>query len=419
MMSLRKIDQYKKSFNDSTFKKKTMPKLLSLLFAIIFWLYVMDQVNPEMVRTIPNLQIEVLNQEAITSGGYVVMSEDNPTVSITVRGRRKAVMMVKPTDVILSADVKDFHKGVNYFPISKKIFIDNVAVESISVNRIQMTIDRLVEVSKPITLKTSGQLPAGESLGETKFTPEKITVKGPEALVNQVANVVAKIDLATISNQAISNIALEALDINGKAVKGITLSSESVMANFGVLLENNTKIDVNLKGTLPAGYKVTAIEVIPETLALKGASDQVTKLASVKTKSIDISNMTSSQDMNVGLINPSDTQIQGLPDTVRVKLTIEKIGEKVLTFKASDIKWFNIPDGLTVDLSDPNRSITVKVKAVSSVLEQLGSADVQLEVDAGDLKEGAQKLQIESVSSLMTESLTVIPNTIDVAGIKQ
>ncbi len=419
MMALKKIDQYKKSFNDSRFKKKTMPKILSVLFAVIFWLYVMDQVNPEMVRTIPNLQIEILNQEAVTSGGYVIMSEDAPTVNITIKGRRKAVMMVKPTDIILSADVKDFHKGVNYFPINKKIFIDNVSVDSISVNRIQMSIDRLVEVSKPVTLKTTGQLPAGESLGDTKFTPEKVTIKGPESLVNQVVNVVANVDLANLNNQMASSIALEAQDANGKPVKGVTMSHSSVMASFGVLLENNTKIDVNLRGTLPAGYKVTGIEVLPDTLALKGASDQVTKLASIKTKTIDISGMTASQDINIGLIAPEGVSLQGLPETVRVKLTIEKIGEKMLTFKASDVKWFNIPDGLTVDLADPNRSITVKVNAVNSVLEQLGSADIQLEVDAGELKEGVHKLKIEAVSSLMTESLTVIPNTIDVSGVKQ
>lgn len=419
MMSLKRIDAYKKAFNESNFKKKTMPKILSLLFAIIFWFYVMDQVNPEMVRTIPNLQIEVLNQENIESSGYLVLEEDVPNVTIKVKGRRKAVMDLKATDIILSADVKDFHKGINYFEIQKRIFKDNISIEDVSVNRIQMTIDKLVESSRPISIKASGQLPAGESLGETKLNPEKVTVRGPESLVKQVVSVVGTVDLGIVSNQSATTISLEALDQNGKPVKGVTLSNASVLATFGLLMENTTKIEVDLTGTLPSGYKVTEIDVTPESLALKGSSDAIANLSSIKTLPIDLTGMTASQDIQIGLVKTSVTDVQGLPESVNVKLTIEKVEEKQLVFKASDIKWFNVPDGFNIDLPDPNRSITVKVSAVTSVLEQLKNADLQLEVDAGDLNEGLQKVRITASTSLMTESLTVVPATIDVEGVKQ
>lgn len=419
MMSLKRIDAYKKAFNESNFKKKTMPKILSVLFAIIFWFYVMDQVNPEMVRTIPNLQIEVLNQENIESSGYLVLEEDVPNVTIKVKGRRKAVMDLKATDIILSADVKDFHKGINYFEIQKRIFKDNVSIEDVSVNRIQMTIDKLVESSRPITIKASGQLPAGESLGETKLNPEKVTVRGPESLVKQVASVVGTVDLGIVSNQAATTISLEPLDQNGKVVKGVTLSNASVLATFGLLMENTTKIEVDLTGTLPSGYKVTEIDVTPESLALKGSSDAIANLSSIKTLPIDLTGKTESQDIHIGLVKTNTSGVQGLPESVNVKLTIEKVEEKQLVFKASDIKWFNVPDGFNVDLPDPNRSITVKITAVTSVLEQLKNADLQLEVDAGELKEGLQKLKITASTSLMTETLTVVPATIDVEGVKQ
>lgn len=419
MISLKKIDSYKKAFNESSFKKKTMPKILSVLFAIIFWFYVMDQVNPEMVRTIPNLEIEVLNQELIQSSGYVVLESDVPAVTIKVKGRRKAVMAVKPTDIILSADVKEFHKGTNYFVINKKIFIDNVVIEDLSVNRIQMSIDKLIEKSIPVTLSTSGQLPEGESLGETKMTPEKVIVKGPETLVKQVTAVVGKVDLGTVKDQSAASIGLEAVDMKGTAVKGVTLSNSSVSAAFGVLKENDIQIEADLTGNLPDGYKVTGIQVSPESLALKGNTDQLGSLSVLKTKRIDLSGMTSSQDINIGLVIPEGSDLQGLPESVRIQLTIEKIDEKALVFTAGDIKWFNLPDGLWVELADPNRNITVKVKAVNSVLSQLENADIQLEVDAGELKEGPAKLKINASSNLMTESLTIVPSSIDVEGVKK
>lgn len=418
MMSLKKIDIYKRKFNESNFKKKTMPKLLSLMFAIIFWLYVMDQVNPEMVRTISNLPVEILNQEMIQSGGYVVLEENVPTVSVKVKGRRKAVMNIKPEDIILSADVKEFHKGVNYFPIGKKIFSDNVTVESLSENKIQMTIDRLTEVTKDITIKTVGKLNEGESLGEITPSLKQVVVKGPESMVKSVVGVVGELELATVENNTVTNINLKAVDQNGQTVQGVTLSSLSVSVSLGVLKENAAKVEAVLSGKVPSGYKITQIDVLPQTVALKGKAENFVPATMVKTQGIDVSGMTASQDVNVSLDIPNSGDYVDLPKTVKVHLTIEKIVEKEFVFNASQIKWLNIPSGITVNLADPDRKITVKVKVVSSVADKLSETDIQLDGDAGDLKEGVLKIKIEGSCNLETESIVVVPGTIEVEGVK-
>lgn len=418
MISLKKIDLYKKRFNESNFKKKTMPKILSVLFAIIFWFYVMDQVNPEMIRTIPNLQVEILNQESIQSGGYTILDQKVPSVAVKVKGRRKAVMNIKAQDIILSADLKDFHKGVNYFSINKKIFADNVTIEDLSENRIQMNIDRLTESTKKITLKMIGKLPEGLSVGDVKLSPEQVIVRGPESYVKLVNGVFGEMNLSTVQNNDNVNIDLKAVDQNGQAVSGIALSSDHVLATLGVLKENSTNIEANLSGNLPAGYKMTAVVLEPKSISLKGQVNNMSLLKAIKTKSIDLTGLMVSQNLNVGLQVPTDLKLQGIPESVNVKITIEKIEEKELIFVASDLKWFNLPTNLSVNLIDPNRNITVKVKAVKSVLDQLKNTDLQLEADAGEMTEGVHKVKITASSNLLTESLTVVPSTIDVEGIK-
>jgi YbbR domain-containing protein len=418
MISLKKIDLYKKRFNESNFKKKTMPKILSVLFAIIFWFYVMDQVNPEMIRTIPNLQVEILNQESIQSGGYTILDQKVPSVAVKVKGRRKAVMNIKAQDIILSADLKDFHKGINYFSINKKIFADNVTIEDLSENRIQMNIDRLTESTKKITLKMIGKLPEGLSVGDVKLSPEQVIVRGPESYVKLVNGVFGEMNLSTVQNNDNVSIDLQAIDQNGQAVSGIALSSDHVLATLGVLKENSTEIEANLSGNLPVGYKVTAVVLEPKSISLKGQVNNMSLLKVIKTKSIDLTGLMSSQNLNIGLQVPTDLKLQGIPESVNVKITIEKIEEKELIFVASDLKWFNLPTNLSVNLIDPNRNITVKVKAVKSVLDQLKNTDLQLEADAGEMTEGVHKVKITASSNLQTESLTVVPSTIDVEGIK-
>ncbi len=418
MMSLKKIDVYKHKFNESNFKKKTMPKILSLMFAIIFWLYVMDQVNPEIVRTIPNLSVEILNEEIIQSGGYVILEENVPEVSVKIKGRRKAVMNIKPEDIILSADVKDFYKGANYFPIIKKIFSDNVTIESLSENKIQMTIDRLTEATKDITIKTTGKLNEGESLGEIVLSPKQVVVKGPETSIKAVAGVLGELDLSTVENNVVTNINLKAVDKNGQVVQGVTLSSMSVSATLGVLKENTAEVQATLTGSVPSGYKITQVDILPQSVALKGKADKFVSTAIIKTKAIDVSSFTSSQDLNVALDIPTGSEYLDLPKTVKVHLTVEKIVEKEFILVASQIKWLNVPAGITVSLADPNRKVTVKVKGVSTAIEKLSEGNIQLDGDAGDLGEGMQRIKIEGSCSLDTESITVVPNEIEVEGVK-
>lgn len=418
MISLKKIDRYKKRFSESNFKKKTMPKILSVLFAIIFWLYVMDQVNPEMVRTIPNMPVEVLNEELIQSGGFVVLDKKVPSVTVKIKGRRKAVMNITEDDIILSTDVKDFHKGNNYFPIGKKIFADNVTIEDLSENRVQMNIDRLTETTKTITLKTVGKLPEGETLGNVKLSPDRVVVRGPESVVKLVAGIWGEVDLSTVQNNAVANITLKSIDQNGREVTGITLSSSTVSATLGVMRENNAEIQADLVGSLPTGFKITNISIEPKTVSLKGQAGNAQEVKSIKTKPINLSTFNTNQSISIGLVTPAIAGLQGIPETVKVELTIEKIEEKELVFSASEIKWFNLPSGMNIQLPDEERTLTVKVKAVSSVLEKLDQTAFQLEADAGELKEGPMKIKVTVSTNLDTESLIVVPSTIDVEGIK-
>lgn len=418
MMSLKKVDLYKKRFNESNFRKKTMPKILSVLFAVIFWLYVMDQVNPEMVRTIPNLSVQILNQESIQNGGFVVLDQEIPTVSVKIKGRRKAVMDIKAEDIILTSEIKAFHKGINYFPISKAIFADNVTIEGLSENRIQMNIDRMMERVEAITIKTVGSLPQDQSLGEVKLTPEKVVVRGPETAVKLVAAVVGEVDLAKVQNNIITNIELKALDQNGQLVETVTLSKRSVTASIGLLKENRAEIEASILGSVPKGYQIMNIEVLPATLSLKGKADNYVELSTIKTAGIDVSDMTSNQEISVPLDITNGNEYVDLPKTVTVRLTIEKIEEKELTFNASDIKWLNTPGGFKVNLADPNRTLTVRVKAAQSILDQISTEDILLNGDSGEIKEGENKIKIDSSCKLDVESITVIPAAIDVVGVK-
>lgn len=56
------IKKMKEIYQRSKFSRNTAPKVLSLVFALVFWIFVMDNVNPEMTRVFDNVPVELVGK---------------------------------------------------------------------------------------------------------------------------------------------------------------------------------------------------------------------------------------------------------------------------------------------------------------------------------------------------------------------
>lgn len=83
-------------------------KVLSLLFAIVLWLLVVNIDDPIGEVTFRNIPVKVLHEEIFTSKSstYTIV-DDKDTVNVTVSARRKVLSEIKPSDIIVTADIKD------------------------------------------------------------------------------------------------------------------------------------------------------------------------------------------------------------------------------------------------------------------------------------------------------------------------
>ncbi|MBR6349043.1 MAG: hypothetical protein IKR67_00695, partial [Lachnospiraceae bacterium] len=66
-------------------------KVLALVFAFVLWLVIVNLTDPTVSLTISNIDVEILNEDAVADGSHVYTIESGKVISVTVSGKRSIV----------------------------------------------------------------------------------------------------------------------------------------------------------------------------------------------------------------------------------------------------------------------------------------------------------------------------------------
>src|SRR5690625_6765 len=89
-------------------RKEIATGLISIVFAIFLWSYVMGATNPTIRREYRNLPVELINEETLQNNDMVIVEPKEPTVNVTLSGPRNEINKVQPRDIIVQVDLARF-----------------------------------------------------------------------------------------------------------------------------------------------------------------------------------------------------------------------------------------------------------------------------------------------------------------------
>ena len=86
-------------------KSKIVYALLSLLISFGLWVYVITVVTPESEQTFYNIPVVFSNEAILNDNGLMVLSEQDPTVTVKLKGNRSDLNNLKNSDITVLADL--------------------------------------------------------------------------------------------------------------------------------------------------------------------------------------------------------------------------------------------------------------------------------------------------------------------------
>lgn len=174
-------------------KNNKVNMAIALVMAIVLWAYVLVSDNQASTNTLRNIPITFANEETLTENDLVVLQAERDTVNITFSGQRTTLTKVKAGNFKVIADLEGLKKGENVVRL-RVVGPDNVTVESMSVQKISITIDDLITVKKPVQTQIINQTSDDSEPYIVQLSQENVAVEGAATLVNKVTGLLARVD---------------------------------------------------------------------------------------------------------------------------------------------------------------------------------------------------------------------------------
>jgi len=400
---------------NSFFTRNVTAKVLSILFALILWIYVMSEINPRTTRPEANIQVQLIGIEDIRRQGLVIEGSESFTINVRLTGRRDEVYKISRSDIKAVADIRGYRVGTNNIPV--EITAPEGIELDFSPKFIKVELEEIVKRQKEVSLVVTGSPPEGYILGEPEFKPSMVWVEGPESSVNSIERVMAKLEVLQDTVNIAASLPLKAFNSKGAEVSNIEIVSPYVDVVLPIDKINPTIVKPDISVTTQEGYEVTDINVLPQEVSLRGADDIIKQVTEIGTEPIIREAVTESFEVTVPLKLPEGVNIVG-ESNVRVKVTVQRITEQIFNINKDNIVYINVRRGLSVNKGSIPESIEVRIVGPQGIVQGISPKDIQLGVDLRDLEVGQHTVNINASIPTVTEDkvkgITLNPKQISI-----
>lgn len=400
----------------SPIARNTAPKLASLLFAILLWVYVMDVENPEMLRVVKNVDITVLGTERLEGQNLVLLENALPPIDVTVKGRRTDVNNIDRSDIRLTADVSTLKQGKHTVILERSLNVDAVTVTALSRRSVDLTLDRLAEELKPVEITFKGEGKPGFLTEAAAPDPPMILVKGPETLVRQVTRLQGEVEAASITAMTEAQIPVRPVNSAGKLVEGVTPAGRSVKATLSLFQVKTLTVNPTLTGKVPDGFELVDVQLNPSTVSLKGTEELLKDFIFLKTKPINLNAIAQTDTVNVELDLPAGIAASDLEAPLKALVRIEAIKLRELTYNSEEIQFINAAAGTTGRLPGP---VKIRIRGIGSLVDAVRKEDIKLRVDLANQAPGRINANVLYDVGAKYSSLQMDPSRVETDIISQ
>lgn len=170
-------------------------KLISLLLAIVFWLYTAIFINPLTETTISEVPIKYVNKEQLNNQDLTVEALDPVYVTVKVRAPRGLINNINKKNISATVNVSEVEEtGTVSLPVSVTLPFEEAVVLEKNVYYATATVGKLHSKAFPLKVEIADQ-PASQYVEQKTLSPEHITVRAPEAILSEIDVVAAVFSL--------------------------------------------------------------------------------------------------------------------------------------------------------------------------------------------------------------------------------
>ena len=372
-------------------KNNSKIKIISLLSAMVLWMYVMAIVDPEETKLFENIPVTITNKNELNERDLVIYPEQELTTNIYVTGKLSNLKKVTKDDINVYGQINNPLEGNNeiYLKVSTSQRVNYDFKNPVMI----VTLEKIISEDKiiKVDITVSGKNNVDNIMLQDNI--DKVSVSGPRSLVNKVKRVVGTVKVNGELNDFSQSIKLEPVDANGKVVEGIELEKDSVNVNITLLTQKTVPITLKLSDNSESGVNYTMSQ---NTVTIKGKKDIVDSINDIETQPVKLSEILPGTSKDIYLQVPSGITIE--TKYITIKKNSEENAVAEYTYTAENIEIRNNTENIDKSKIKFPNSINVSIEYLQSI-GSINKDDIKLYIDLNEvsLEDNTCKIKYESI----------------------
>ena len=387
-------------------KNNSKIKIISLLSAMVLWMYVMAIVDPEETKLFENIPVTITNKNELNERDLVIYPEQDLTTNIYVTGKLSNLKKVTKDDINVYGQINNPLEGNNeiYLKVSTSQRVNYDFKNPVMI----VTLEKIISEDKSIKVDITGSGKNNVDNIMLQDNIDKVSISGPRSLVNKVKRVVGTVKVNGELNDFSQSIKLEPVDANGKVVEGIELEKDSVNVNITLLTQKTVPITLKLSDNSESGVNYTMSQ---NTVTIKGKKDIVDSINDIETQPVKLSEILPGTSKDIYLQVPSGITIE--TKYITIKKNSEENAVAEYTYTAEDIEIRNNIENIDKSKIKIPNSINVSIEYLQSE-GSINKDDIKLYIDLNEvsLEDNTCKIKYESIYEI--EKINIDPDTVTI-----
>ena len=381
-------------------------KIISLLSAMVLWMYVMAIVDPEETKLFENIPVTITNKNELNERDLVIYPEQDLTTNIYVTGKLSNLKKVTKDDINVYGQINNPLEGNNeiYLKVSTSQRVNYDFKNPVMI----VTLEKIISEDKSIKVDITGSGKNNVDNIMLQDNIDKVSISGPRSLVNKVKRVVGTVKVNGELNDFSQSIKLEPVDANGKVVEGIELEKDSVNVNITLLTQKTVPITLKLSDNSESGVNYTMSQ---NTVTIKGKKDIVDSINDIETQPVKLSEILPGTSKDIYLQVPSGITIE--TKYITIKKNSEENAVAEYTYTAENIEIRNNTENIDKSKIKFPNSINVSIEYLQSE-GSINKDDIKLYIDLNEvsLEDNTCKIKYESIYEI--EKINIDPDIVTI-----
>ena len=291
-----------------------------------------------------------------------------------------------------------------------------VRIISVTPQTFSLSLEKQITRSLAVNLTLTGDPAIGYQVGTPVMNPAEVVITGAESIVTQVDRLQATLDLTDARQNIATSVPLQAVDVNGNSLSGMTILPGNVLLSLSVIQQGGYRdlaVKVMTVGNPASGYSLTSVAAFPPIVTVYSANSDTVGLMPgyVETSSLDLSGAKEDIEEQLAINLPPGVTLIG-KQSVTVKVGIAPI-ESSRTISYRPVEVVGLKTGLSAHLSP--QTVDIILSGPLPVLDSLAISDVHVQMDLTGLTPGTYQLTPKVfIGQLNLTVESILPGTVEV-----